>query len=537
MYRALIVDDEKHVRQVIQTLGNWKELGIGEVLEAADGRSALNMIRISPPNIVLLDMNMPLMKGNEFLQLAYTEFPEIKFIIVSGYDDFGFIRQAIQSRALDYLLKPVSEEELNIVLRKAIQELDEDLQKKILYSNMDQLHNVSIPMAKEKIIQSLIFNQAKPYLLDEHKKILGIEGDAHIYGVSLLWITNFDVLNEQFACDNQITYYAITNVLNEILAEWGQSFSVHNPKLKNEIIIFLIIPSNRENQAGQLVQTFLTTALNVLERFFGAYSFASVGSLSPNFSEIAASYKEAEKIRNNVNILKTEGRIFTKLDEASPPYRISFVDHNDQLINAFRYGSQSSASEIIHAFYDELETLDYLKLEDLYRITKGIMEVLNYLTGFLKISENLDLLGPYYERISATPFTQLDEFQGFVLDILGNLSACKNNLQNDYEKNNLQEIKDYIDQFYYRDIKLTTFSERYYMDKKYLSKLFKDKYGYSIYEYVLNLRMRKAKEMLSDLDIKIQTIAEFLNYRNSNYFSNAFKNYYRISPSEYRESL
>jgi len=247
LYKVLIIDDERPVRVAIRALGKWERLGVGEILEAEEGRSALSVMRQNRPDIVFVDMKMPMMNGVEFLKAASQEFPDVKYIVVSGYDDFEYARHAIRAGALDYLLKPVIEAELDKVLEKA---------------------------------------------------------------VSLL-------------------------------------------KKQHE--------------------------------------------------------------QNNINII--------------------------------------------------------------------------------------------------------DEFQAAVKD---------------HSKDYLYEIKEYIDSHAGEDISLTFFSEKYFMSREYLSRQFKREFGYNIYEYVLKIRMERARLLLSGTDTKIQDIAEFLGYKDSNYFSRAFKAYYGISPTDFR---
>ncbi len=99
----------------------------------------------------------------------------------------------------------------------------------------------------------------------------------------------------------------------------------------------------------------------------------------------------------------------------------------------------------------------------------------------------------------------------------------------------IQQIKSYIEGNYCSDIKIQYFSEKYFISREYLSKLFKENYGFGIYEYVLMLRMSKAKELLAHTEMQIQEISDLIGYSNNNYFSKAFKTYYGVSPSEYRK--
>lgn len=96
-------------------------------------------------------------------------------------------------------------------------------------------------------------------------------------------------------------------------------------------------------------------------------------------------------------------------------------------------------------------------------------------------------------------------------------------------------IKEYIDKNYNTNIKISMFTSRYFFSKEYLSKLFKSKYGCGIYTYVQEVRMQRARALLENPDIKIQSISERLGYADNNYFSKAFKNYYGMSPSQWRK--
>ncbi|MDO5345779.1 MAG: helix-turn-helix domain-containing protein [Lachnospiraceae bacterium] len=123
MFKALIVDDEKPARIAISKLGKWAQYRIEPPLMAANGKEALAAMREVRPEIVFVDMNMPIMSGTEFLRLASAEFPDTCFIVISGYDEFAYAQQALRCGALDYLLKPIVEEHLNSAILRAVQTL------------------------------------------------------------------------------------------------------------------------------------------------------------------------------------------------------------------------------------------------------------------------------------------------------------------------------------------------------------------------------------------------------------------------------
>lgn len=128
MFKVLIIDDEPWAREVVKSLGEWETLQLKVVGEAEDGQEGLGLIEEMKPHIVITDMRMPGVDGISLLQRINADFPSIKIIVMSGYDDFVYLKQAITSRALEYLLKPIGEMELNDALRKCIKELQEQQQ-------------------------------------------------------------------------------------------------------------------------------------------------------------------------------------------------------------------------------------------------------------------------------------------------------------------------------------------------------------------------------------------------------------------------
>lgn len=124
LYRVLLVDDEPWNRDIIRNLGEWNELGLVVCGEAEDGEQAVGMVKALEPHIIITDMRMPGSDGVELMQTLSSQYPEIKVVVVSGYDDFNYAKHALRYRAADYLLKPVNPDELNTALAKCSRELD-----------------------------------------------------------------------------------------------------------------------------------------------------------------------------------------------------------------------------------------------------------------------------------------------------------------------------------------------------------------------------------------------------------------------------
>jgi two-component system response regulator YesN len=120
MYRLLVVDDEPLVRKGVVTLISFEELGIAEVMEASNGEEALEKVHSFDPHIILCDINMPKLNGLEFARFVKNEKPWIKIGIITGYDYFDYAKQALKIGVEDYILKPVSKQDIYEVLNKLV---------------------------------------------------------------------------------------------------------------------------------------------------------------------------------------------------------------------------------------------------------------------------------------------------------------------------------------------------------------------------------------------------------------------------------
>lgn len=127
MYKALIIDDERPVRIAISKLGDWNHFHIEMPEMAENGKDALEKMQSGNYDICFVDMQMPVMNGSMFLQECAREFPDTGVIVISGYDDFSYVQNAIRCGAVDYLLKPIVKSELDLAIEKAIRKIHPDV--------------------------------------------------------------------------------------------------------------------------------------------------------------------------------------------------------------------------------------------------------------------------------------------------------------------------------------------------------------------------------------------------------------------------
>lgn len=154
--RVLIVDDEQHVREAIGLLADWERHGITEIDQAADGEEAVRLIEEREPQIVMTDMRMPRINGTQLLTWLHTTKPDIKVLVISGYDDFEYVRHTIRSGGIDYILKPIDPDSLNEALSKAVQawQLEEKKRQRITKQNIEM--NQMAPFYMDRLFSNLL---------------------------------------------------------------------------------------------------------------------------------------------------------------------------------------------------------------------------------------------------------------------------------------------------------------------------------------------------------------------------------------------
>lgn len=223
MYNVFIIDDEPWSREVVKALGEWGKLGLRVAGEAEDGTEGLRRIGEQPPDIVVTDMRMPGIDGADLLQALHERHPGTKLIVMSGYDDFVYTKGAIRSRAVEYLLKPISPEDLNAALARCKEELDLEsgLRSSIFASGeamsryagyRERIYGSLLSLDKERIAAS--FSALSQGLADGRLGALDAGGPSRIAGDLLL-------MRERFLSEQETTLEKLLRDVAGVAADAG----------------------------------------------------------------------------------------------------------------------------------------------------------------------------------------------------------------------------------------------------------------------------------------------------------------------------
>lgn len=528
MYTALIIDDEEPARRAIHALGAWQEHRITSIVEAKDGQEGLNLLASLQPDLIFVDMRMPFIGGVEFLQKAKS-LSSGKCIVVSGYEDFAFARGAITSGALDYLLKPIKKLELNAAIAGAISQLDQERAERNNQLSEAILQNISMPLVKEKIFASIIEQNGKFHKIKELEVLIEAKPTDH-FQVMIMTIMNLTTVSQmKFRGDTHACNYALTNALSELLSAAGRTFSFKSSKEEQE---FIVVLTPDETMSAKMLNHVDETVLRLKETF-GTECMVAIGERADRLDQLDASYQTAKLYSQQANLLASQTVHTSSL--TSSVNRISIAAKKDLLLHALDTGSVVYASSILKEYFEEIRRLGYFSIEMMLQCNKEFRVIAEQLVPAGNVlspeqASHLERFGLLFDnqimnfdRYMDAITTFLEEW--FVLLLQSHKSA---------DKLGIEHIKTYIDHHYFEDISISLFTEKYFISKEHLLRLFKQKYDCGIYEYTLQVRMDKAKELLQDPELKIQTVSEKIGYNDTNYFSKAFKKHFGVSPLAFR---
>jgi two-component system, response regulator YesN len=517
--KAIIIDDEKHVREGLLLLAEWEKFGIHEVIEARDGEEAKDLIEKHHPEIIFTDMNMPHLDGIQLLKWLNEKEMDSKTIVISGYDDFHYMRNAITYGSFDYLLKPIEPDQLNETLERAINEWRKQALKRESTLETTRVMNEVKPLYWDHIFSSLITNTTiSPDVFDKIEKEFEVRVHEVPCTVSFL-LLNSRILNK-FEDDRNLMFFTLLNICNEIVLKHKSGFCFRNINKENEIIILLWQTKNER----QIVETIQAE----IYKFCQIRPMCAIGKSA---QKIMDSYHYAQKAMFKSNLIEANktANIMTYDSIQSTP-SLHLFDHSEDIKWSLQSGSTEQMDDVIDRIFHNLTVLSLEQIhlwEDQFELLRK-----NWLKEY-NINEDASYYkgNDYWEVDGSFSFKKFKEEKRKQFH---ELISLLHNVKYQKEKNNIQEIEAFLRENYEKDITLQEIAERFYLSREYISRKFKQQYNETITNYVTTIRIEKAKELLENPHLKVYEIAFKVGYQNEKYFSKVFKKLVGLTPNEYR---
>ncbi|MFD0673264.1 response regulator [Cohnella sp. GCM10027633] len=523
MFQVLIVDDEPIARESLRYLIDWEDYGFAIKAGAEDGEQALAMLREGFYSLVLTDIRMPKMNGLELIE-KMREFSDAEVIILSGYDDFEYARQGIKLGVKDYLLKPVDEDDLVAVLLRVHRELtDREL--------LQRRRQAGDSAFRERVLRRLAHGQLNRGEYAEQLPLAGFPAGSEAYRCLSVEI---DSAYEAAMSDRdfELKRYAIRNILDELCAASG-GFVFEESEERYGIIY--AGSSSAVGDDGVAMERAETIARAV--RLYAKETVSiGIGLSVQNAETVAESYGAAEAAVDG-KFLAGAGAILAA-PSAGPEddgARLELRAMEEELLLAMKDRRREAALQSLARLWDGFKDAELPADE----VKRTVLELLVQLFRLVKeAGANHARLFDYklgdYEYVMRAK--TLDDLLAFtenrctaVLELLQRTNEIR-------PKKVYDEVRGIVQEQYASPISLKSVAQQIFMNPNYLGKLFKAHADMSFNDYVLKVRMEKAKELLLHTDKKVYEIALEVGFGELDWFYKRFKAYTGVSASEFKQS-
>lgn len=532
--KLLIVDDDDIIRAVIKNMVNEEKLGFDAVEEAENGQEAIEKALKVLPDIIITDIRMPGTDGLSFIEETRPVLKDSKFIILSGYDDFGFAQKAIKFGVCEYLLKPYSRDEMVALLKNYVSIINNENELKVLSQNIKKLYYSNIDNLKDRMIDAALEKKAlnAANLLNRINDIAGVDLRGELYLLLYVDIDRKDsVCRETYSFDAGLMTFAVKNIVGELTAEACPGVTFINQK--NAIVS--ILSFNGKKQDFEAKARFLSEKIRYMIKKFLKHSVTiCTGSTFKNFEDISNAYLELQ----NAVLLK----LFKGYDCT---LKSSMLVTRDAEFNIDTAVLESILQCIINV--DEVK-LNF-EIEKLFSyiagsynlsplsVKKAFSKLVVYIyNGVNGLGINVDPL--YGEDIgcwNAISQTEvLNDLKNWVKNFLHSVSETVKLKREDRKGKNTTIAVEYIKDNYSKNFTLEDIAEMVHLNPNYFSELFKKEVGMNFVDYVSKVRVEVAKKLLSEGKRKIGEVAVEVGYRNPDYFCKVFKKVTGESPKNYR---
>ena len=516
MYKVLVVDDEElicmGIKHKIQRLKNPE---IGEIFIAFDGHEALRLVLSIHPQIIITDMSMPGMNGLDLIKKVLTHFPDVKFIVLSGYDDFLFVKPAFKMGIVDYILKPARINKLRDVLELAIQTIKgKEIQEKKQEMDTCKSHRAKI----ENALNRVLFKGNLPD--SDLQKVF--EGLEIIFPYKYFCICIFTLDNNSLKLEEE----------DELNCRIMETINWFCDSKDISVVEFYCYDNNHVTILNCLSEKYYKTLMECLEKVSSQlmenmcpYFLFSISGIQEGVSSLISLYRQAEEALK-YRIFNVSGSIIEYGIIKSNKHDIEFYDKTfRKLEKEIRSCTNDKASDCI----DEIFNRDTLKNYSIYAVQKLYTKVADII---MEVMNEANMQGNKFIFKDFYSHKTLCDLKIYLKNTIFQL--IKSIKMNFSEESFLDDVKKILEGNLHRDTDMTVVANMMNINYSYFSKVFKRKTGVKFSEYLTRIRMEKAKDMLCNSAFKINEIAPITGYANPKNFTRAFKKYYGVSPKMYK---
>jgi two-component system response regulator YesN len=528
MYKLMLVDDEQIVIDAVTHIINKNIKNVTVVASAKNGREAIEKVKANHPEIILMDIRMPGINGIDAITEIKRLYPDIRFAIISAYEQFEFAKQAMELGVEHYILKPINRTALIETIQKMIHQIQEQTEKKRReLETIEKLEKV-IPYLEQGFIYSILLNTEFDEELLKYMEILNMNqsggyimimqfGDGekaealrNRIGSSIIGHENYPYLRDifKFKCKCIVGPVFINKIIVYISSEW----------IENEYEFRL--------QTIQLAGDILES----VQKKMNMECFIGIGSCKRNH-EIIISYNEAVKALR-LNRGEPISHIF---DVCGTEQRdIHDIHETGNLMSKIEMGNEEGAVAAFSKAIDKLLRIQGISFEQRRNFLIEYMVMVHRKAIEAEVCE--DSCMKYDDYIQEMLY--IDNIEKLISWCMNRIKHITRKIKDGKTKNGnhiINRAKSYIREHFRQELSLEEISRILNISPQYFSRLFKEETGYNFIEYLTFVRIERSKQLMNSTDMTIKEICFSVGYTDPNYFSRLFKKNTGLSPTTYKQ--
>ena len=544
MLKIFLAEDEVVVRETIKRMIPWEELGFELVGEAADGEMALPLLLRQQPDLLITDIKMPFMDGLTLARLAKKEIPGLKVVILSGYDDFNYAKQAIGIGVEDYLLKPITKNALIERLSEIRSRYEHEKTQKEYYEKFQREMQAYEKNSSRDFFEALVGGSMDMMEVYKRAEKLGLDIVAEAYNV-LIFTMNCD---EDFS--GQRDEYSSWEAESLELLE--NFFAGHSSAMlfRSNIFSYGVLLKGQRETIEENTRACVDEIRKILSRQDGRREwFLAVGQSVERLSQIQKSYHTASRAFSQRYLYDENILYYDEMETMEHPGGQAETEDNAYLqkvdVNALNpailqkflsNGLQEETENFVKDYFYAIgqEPMESLVFRN-YVILNVRFSVISFIKGLGCDTNEMESADT--EEVFAESGKNMESAIAYAKKMISQAIEIRDQNSGNKNRSILKTAVDFIDSHYMdEEISLNTVANVANVSSNHFSALFSQNMGQTFIEYLTSLRMNKAKELLRCTGMRSSEIAGEIGYKDAHYFSYLFKKTQGMTPSDYRKA-
>lgn len=543
MLKTFLVEDEVVIREMIKKMIPWEQYGFELAGEAADGEMALPLILKSKPDLLITDIKMPFMDGLTLCRLVKKELPDIRIVILSGYDDFNYAKQAISIGVEDYLLKPITKNAFIERLEEIHNRYEHEKTQREYYEKFRLEMQEYEKNASRDFFETLVRADSDLAELYRRADKLNLDIVAEAY--------NILIFTPDTSEGNYNSYEECSDWEAEVQDKINTYFLNHPVAIlfRHQVFSYAILVKGQKDTIEKNTEECVKAIQDIMDQTEERTDwFIAVGKSGDRLSMLGHSYRTA--VRANSFRYLYDGHILdyqsleAQKENPSDSRREDSVQLRNVNINALnpailqKFLSSGLAEEVDDFIRDYFNAIGQEPMGSLVFRNYVVLNVRFSVLSFLKKlgCDDSEISGQEMENIMDETGKTIEAAVAYCGKILKKAIALRDENAGDQNRSVLKLAVDFIDHNYMdEEISLNKAAHVANVSANHFSALFSQNMGQTFTEYLTDLRMSKAKELLRCTAMRSSEIAGEVGYKDAHYFSYLFKKTQGMTPSEYRK--